>query len=92
MVRDVVEQFMAKHMAGKNSAPAIRYRLVHLAPQAIAILESLKPITGKKRHVFASPAKKDRPNYRRNVNNALMILFERGALPRQPNAGTARMA
>jgi len=25
-VRDVVEQFMAKHMAGKKSAPSIRYR------------------------------------------------------------------
>ncbi|OFZ92032.1 MAG: hypothetical protein A2V78_16795 [Betaproteobacteria bacterium RBG_16_64_18] len=30
-VRDVVEQFMAKHMAGKKSAPSIRYRLDRLA-------------------------------------------------------------
>jgi len=35
-----------------------RAHLVHLAPQAIAILESLKPIIGRKRHVFASPLKK----------------------------------
>src|ERR1019366_5061040 len=30
-VRDVISEFMAKHMTGKKSAPAIRYRLDRLA-------------------------------------------------------------
>lgn len=72
--------------AGVWKIPAARTKKnrahrVHLAPQAIAILESLKPITGRKRHVFASPLKNNQPIYGRSVNNALMILFERGALP-----------
>lgn len=72
--------------AGVWKIPATRTKknrahLVHLSPQAIAILESLKPITGRKRHVFASPLKNNQPIYGRSVNNALMILFERGALP-----------
>jgi len=72
--------------AGVWKIPATRTKknrahLVHLAPQAIAILESLEPITGGKRHVFASPLKNNQPIYGRSVNNALMILFERGALP-----------
>lgn len=72
--------------AGVWKIPAVRTKknrahLVHLAPQAIAILESLKPTTGRKRHVFASPLKNNQPIYGRSVNNALMILFERGALP-----------
>ncbi len=58
-----------------------RAHLVHLAPEAIAILESLKPITGKKRHVFASPLRAKQAIFGRSVNNALMLLFERGALP-----------
>ena len=72
--------------AGVWKIPATRTKknrahLVHLAPQAIAILESLKSITGRKRHVFASPLKNNQPIYGRSVNNALTILFERGALP-----------
>ncbi len=58
-----------------------RAHLIHLAPEAIAILESLKPLTGKKRHVFASPLKDDQAIYGRSVNNALGTVFERGALP-----------
>jgi len=58
-----------------------RAHLVHLAPQAVAILEALKPITGKKRHVFASPLKRGQPIYGRSVNNALATLFKLGKLP-----------
>jgi len=58
-----------------------RAHLVHLAPLAIAILEGLKPITGKERHVFASPLKPGQAVFGRSVNNALVALFKRGALP-----------
>ena len=58
-----------------------RAHLVHLAPQALAILQALKPITGTKRHVFASPLKDRQPVYGRSVNNALLIMFNRGKLP-----------
>ena len=60
---------------------AKRAHLVHLAPQAVAILEALKPITGKQCHVFASPLRKGQPIYGRTVNNALRTLFNRGILP-----------
>jgi integrase len=58
-----------------------RAHLVHLAPQAVAILEALQPITYHKRYVFASPLKKGRPIYGRSVNNALLGMFKRGQLP-----------
>lgn len=58
-----------------------RAHLVHLAPQAIAILGRLRAITGTKRHVFASPLRDDQPIYGRSVNNALGSMFKRGALP-----------
>jgi integrase len=72
--------------AGIWKLPAVRTKmnrahLIHLAPEAIAILESLKPITGKKRHIFASPLRAKQAIFGRSVNNALMMLFERGALP-----------
>jgi len=72
--------------AGLWRIPAVRTKskrahLVHLAPQAVAILETLKPITGKKRHVFASPLKRGQPIYGRSVNNALATLFKCGRLP-----------
>lgn len=72
--------------AGIWKLPAVRTKknrahLVHLAPEAIAILENLIPITGKKRHVFASPLRAKQAIFGRSVNNALMMLFERGALP-----------
>ena len=60
---------------------AKRAHLVHLAPQAVAILEALKPITGKTRHLFASPLKRGQPIYGRSVNNALATLFKGGKLP-----------
>ncbi|HKE41941.1 MAG TPA: integrase arm-type DNA-binding domain-containing protein [Casimicrobiaceae bacterium] len=58
-----------------------RAHLVHIAPQAAAILTQLKPITGKERHVFASPLRKDQAIYGRSVNNALQTMFKRGGLP-----------
>ena len=72
--------------AGLWKIPAARTKterahLVHLAPQAVAILEALKPITGKQRHVFASPLRKGQSIYGRSVNNALLTMFKRGMLP-----------
>jgi integrase len=72
--------------AGVWKIPAARTKknrahLVHLAPEAIAILEHLKPITGKKRHVFASPLRANQAVFGRSVNNALITLFDRKALP-----------
>lgn len=58
-----------------------RAHLVHLAPEAVAIPERLIPITGKKRHVFASPLRANQAIFGRSVNNALIMLFDRGALP-----------
>jgi integrase len=58
-----------------------RAHLVHLAPQAVAILEGMKPLTGKKRYVFESPLRPKQPIYGRSVNNALALLFTRGKLP-----------
>ncbi len=71
--------------AGLWAIPAIRTKkgrahLVHLAPQAVAILEQLKPITGKRHHVFASPLRDEQAVYGRSVNNALTTMFRRGAL------------
>jgi integrase len=58
-----------------------RAHLVHLAPQAVTILETLKLITGHQKYVFASPLKKGQPIYGRSVNNALLSMFKRGRLP-----------
>ena len=58
-----------------------RAHLVHLAPQAVAILQALKPITGKKRHVFASPLRPKQAIYGRSVNNSLLTMFKGGKLP-----------
>lgn len=58
-----------------------RAHLVHLAPQAVAILQSLKLITGKKRHAFASPLRPKQAIYGRSVNNSLTTLYKRGKLP-----------
>lgn len=72
--------------AGLWKIPAARTKkerahLVHLAPQAIAILAELKKITGKTRHAFESPLRPGQALYGRAVNNALATLFARGALP-----------
>jgi integrase len=59
-----------------------RAHLVHLAPQALVILEQLKATARKRRHVFPSPLRGDQPIYGRSVNNALLMMFKRGALPK----------
>lgn len=58
-----------------------RAHLVHLAPQAVAILRALKSITGKKRHAFASPLRPKQAIYGRAVNNSLATMFKGGKLP-----------
>jgi integrase len=58
-----------------------RAHLVHLAPQAVAILRALKPITGKSRHAFASPIRPKQAIYGRAVNNSLLTMFKGGKLP-----------
>lgn len=72
--------------AGLWKIPAARTKkerahLVHLAPQAVAILAELKQITGKARHAFESPLRPGQALYGRAVNNALATLFVRSALP-----------
>jgi len=57
-----------------------RAHLVHLAPQAVAILRALQAITGQKRHVFASPLRPGQAIYGRAVNNALLTMFKHGKL------------
>lgn len=58
-----------------------RAHLVHLAPQAVAILKGLQPLTGYKNYVFASPLRKGQPIFGRSVNNALLSMFKRRVLP-----------
>ncbi len=58
-----------------------RAHLVHLAPQAIEILQDLKKLTGNHAHAFASPLRKGQPIYGRSTNGALAALFRRGLLP-----------
>jgi integrase len=58
-----------------------RAHLVHLAPQALAIIEQLRHKTGERKHVFASALRKEQSVYGRSVNNALVAMFKRGALP-----------
>ncbi len=72
--------------AGLWKIPAARTKkdrahLVHLAPLAVAILKELKKLTGAGRHVFASPLRPGQAVYGRSVNNALLTLFKRNALP-----------
>jgi integrase len=57
-----------------------RAHLVHLASQAVAILQALKPITGQKRYVFTSPLRPKKPIYGRAVNNSLLTMFKKGKL------------
>jgi integrase len=58
-----------------------RAHLIHLAPQAVAILDGLRALTGHKQHVFASPLRKGQSIYGRSVNNALLSIYKRGGLP-----------
>jgi len=57
-----------------------RGHLVHLASEAVEILSILQTKTGKKRHVFASPLRRNQPIFGRSVNNALGGMFKRGVL------------
>lgn len=71
--------------AGLWKIPAARTKkqrahLVHLAPQAVAVLAELKKLTGRSRFAFESPLKPKQPIFGRSVNNALLTLFKRGAL------------
>jgi len=59
-----------------------RAHLVHLAPHAIVVLEHLKATVGTSRHVLPSPLRAAQPIYGRSVNNALLIMFKRNALPK----------
>jgi integrase len=59
-----------------------RAHTVHLAPQAVAILGQLRTTGRQRRHVFASPLRNGQPIYGRSVNNALLMMFKRGVLPK----------
>lgn len=58
-----------------------RAHLVHLAPQAVAILRKLRELTGETGFAFKSPLRPKQAIYGRAVNNALLTLFKSGALP-----------
>jgi len=64
-----------------NRTKAGRAHLVHLAPRAVAILRDLPVSVADEGHVFPSPLRKRQPIYGRSVNNALLLMFKRGALP-----------
>lgn len=58
-----------------------RAHLVHLAPQAVAVLRELRKITGETGFAFKSPIKPKQAIFGRSVNNALLTLFKTDALP-----------
>ena len=71
--------------AGIWYIPASRTKMershrVHLAPQALAVLEAVRPITGESKFVFLSPLKENQPIWGRSLNNALATLFRLGHL------------
>lgn len=57
-----------------------RSHRVHLAPQAIAVLDAVRKITGDSQFVFASPLKDNQPIWGRSLNNALATMFRLGHL------------
>lgn len=59
-----------------------RSHRVHLAPQAVAVLNAIRPITGKSKFVFLSPLKENQPIWGRSLNNALGTMFRKGYLPK----------
>lgn len=59
-----------------------RSHRVHLAPQAIQVLEGIKTITGRSKFVFASPIKENQPIWGRSLNNALGTMIRNGHLPK----------
>jgi integrase len=73
--------------SGVWKIPAVRTKsgrahVVHLAPQALAILQEVHTATGDEGLVFRSPKREGQAIYGRSVNNALLLMFKRGALPR----------
>jgi integrase len=60
---------------------ANRSHVVHLSPEAVAILRALKDDNPAGAYVFPSPKKPDQPIFGRSVNNALSTLFKGGKLP-----------
>lgn len=59
-----------------------RSHLVHLPPQAIAIINDIRLITGYSSFVFASPLKDNQPIWGRSLNAALTTMFRLGHLPK----------
>lgn len=59
-----------------------RSHRVHLAPQAVAVLDAIRPITGTSKFVFLSPLKENQPIWGRSLNNALGTMFRNGHLPK----------
>lgn len=59
-----------------------RSHRVHLAPQSVAVLDAIRPITGKSKFVFLSPLKENQPIWGRSLNNALGTMFRNGHLPK----------
>ena len=57
-----------------------RAHVVHLAPQAIAVLRGMVPLTGKSLYVFESPLRPKHPIWGRALNNALSTMFQRKQL------------
>lgn len=63
-----------------------RAHLVHLSPQAVAILREIRRTDGDSEYVFATKvvrknhSEQDKPIWGRSVNNALQTLFKKGAL------------
>jgi integrase len=57
-----------------------RSHRVHLAPQAIAVIDAIRLITGERKFVFASPLKDNQPIWGRSLNNALGTMFRLGHL------------
>ena len=73
--------------AGIWDIPAHRTKMershrVHLSPQAIAVINAVKPITGGSRFVFASPLIENQPIWGRSLNGALATMFRLGRLPK----------
>lgn len=59
-----------------------RAHIVHLAPQALTLLQDLHSETEGERLVFPSPMRQGQAIYGRSVNGALQLMFKRGALPK----------
>ena len=71
--------------AGIWDIPAHRTKMershrVHLSPQAISVINAVKPITRTSRFVFASPLKENQPIWGRSLNGALATMFRLGRL------------